>query len=86
MDKNNCGAKGSKDSGPFYIKPKAHAEEEEMSDDERDNPDCQDILLRTTLSSTDQNHGRGKRHVTRGSPLEHPKGSSEPNGPAIVAW
>ena len=35
MDKNNCGAKGSKDSGPFYIKPKAHAEEEEMSDDEQ---------------------------------------------------
>ena len=29
-----CGAKGSRDSGPFDIKPKAHAEEEEMPDDE----------------------------------------------------
>ena len=50
------------------------------------NPNCQDILLRTTLSSADQNHGRGKRHITRGSPLEHPKGSFEPNGPAVGAW
>ena len=29
-----CGAKGSGDSGPFDIKPKAHAEEEEVSEDE----------------------------------------------------
>ena len=30
-----CGAKGSKDSGPFHIKPKAHAKEEEMLEDEQ---------------------------------------------------
>ena len=29
-----CGAKGSGDSGPFNIKPKAHAEEEEVPEDE----------------------------------------------------
>ena len=29
-----CGAKGSGDSGPFDIKPKAHAEEEEVPEDE----------------------------------------------------
>ena len=29
-----CGAKGSGDSGPFDIKPKAHAKEEEMSKNE----------------------------------------------------
>ena len=29
-----CGAKGSRDSSPFHIKPKAHAEEEEVSEDE----------------------------------------------------
>ena len=29
-----CGAKGSKDSGLFHIKPKAHAKEEEVSEDE----------------------------------------------------
>ena len=50
------------------------------------NSDCQDILPGTTLSSANQNHGRGKRHTARGSPLEHSKGSSEPSGPAIGAW
>ena len=29
-----CGATGSRDSGPFHIKPKVHAEEEEMPEDE----------------------------------------------------
>ena len=50
------------------------------------NPNCQDILPRMTLSLADQNHRRGKCHVARGSLLEHPKGSSEPNGPTIGAW
>ena len=31
--KQSCGAKGSGDSGPFDIKPKAHAEEEEVPED-----------------------------------------------------
>ena len=30
-----CGAKGFGNLGPFHIKPKAHAEEEEMSKDEQ---------------------------------------------------
>ena len=30
-----CGAEGSGDTSPFYIKPKAHTEEEEMSEDEQ---------------------------------------------------
>ena len=30
-----CGAKGSGDFGPFHVKPKAHTEEEEMSEDEQ---------------------------------------------------
>ena len=30
-----CGAKGFGNPSPFHIKPKAHAEEEEMSEDER---------------------------------------------------
>ena len=55
----HCGAKGSRDSDPFHIKPKAHAKEEEMPMPRRKkcprtnkrNPNCQDILPRTTLSS-----------------------------------
>ena len=30
-----CRAKWSRDSGPFHIKPKTHAEEEEVPEDER---------------------------------------------------
>ena len=33
--KGYCGAKGSRDSGLFHIKPKVHAEEEKVPDDER---------------------------------------------------
>ena len=32
--KGYCGAKEFGNSGPFHIKPKAHTEEEEMSEDE----------------------------------------------------
>ena len=34
-NKHKCGAKGSKDSGPFHIRPKTHAEEEELPEDEK---------------------------------------------------
>ena len=30
-----CGAKGSRDSNPFHIKPKARVEEEEVPEDEQ---------------------------------------------------
>ena len=33
-----CGAKGSGDSGPFHIKPKAHAKKEDTLEDERREP------------------------------------------------
>ena len=46
----------------------------------KENPDCQDILPRTTMSSADWNHGGVKCHAARGSLLEHPKGSSECSG------
>ena len=44
------------------------------------NPNCQNILPRMTLSSAGQNHGRKKRHVTRGHPLEDHKRYSKPYG------
>ena len=33
------------------------------------NPDCENVLPRTTLSLVGQNHGGGKCHVARGNPL-----------------
>ena len=50
------------------------------------NPDRQIVLPRTTLSSAGQNHGREKRHVARGNPLEDRKRDSKPYGLAIGEW
>ena len=50
------------------------------------NPDYKDTLLRATLSSADQNHKRGRRHIASSSPLKDPKVDFDPNGSAIGAW
>ena len=81
-----CGPKGSRDPGPFHIGPMVHAEEEKRSRTNKENLDCQDILPRTTLSSAEQNHVKGKSHAARSSLLKHPKGNPECSGLAIEAW
>ena len=50
------------------------------------NPDCQDILPRTTLSSANRDHEKGKCHTTKGSLLERPKGKPKRSELAIGAW
>ena len=76
---------GPKDLGTpahFISSPRPMPRRKKCPRTNKGNPNCQDILPRTTLSSADQNRGRGKRHVARGNPLNHPKGSSEPNAHA----
>ena len=68
-----CGAKGIGDPGPFHIKPMAHSEEKEMSEDEKKSSDRQDTLPRTTLSSANRGHRRKERHALKDSLLEPPK-------------
>ena len=80
---------GPKDLGTlshFISSPRPMPRRKKCQRTNKGNPNYQDILPRTTLSSADQNHRRGKRHFARGSPLEHPKGSSEPNVSGIGAW
>ena len=48
--------------------------------------DHQDVLPRTTLSSADQDHERGRCHATKGSLLECPNGRPKRRGPAIRTW
>ena len=52
----------------------------------KESPNCQDILPRTILSSANRDHGRGKRHATKNSLLERPKGKPKRSGPIIGAW
>ena len=76
----SCGAKGSRDSSPFHIKPKAHAEEEKCPRTNKGNPDCQDILPRTTLFAVDQNtEGEGATSL-EAVPSRIPKEISSPMG------
>ena len=52
----------------------------------KENPDRQGVMPRTTLSSADQDHERRRCHATKGSLLERPNGKPERHRPAIGAW
>ena len=52
----------------------------------KESPNRQDIILRTTLSSVDQDHERGRYHATKGSLLECPNGKPKCHGPAVGVW
>ena len=46
-------------------------------------PNCQETLPRTILFSTNRDHGRRKRHTTKGSLPERPKGKHKCNESAM---
>ena len=80
---------GPKDLGtPAHLisSPRPTPRRKKCSRTNEGNPDCQIVLSRMTLSSADQNHGREKRHVARGNPLEDRKRDSKPYGLAIGEW
>ena len=67
---------GPKDLGTpahFISSPRSIPRRKKCPRTNKRNPNCQDILPRTTLSSTDQNHGREKRHVARGNSQGNPQ-------------
>ena len=79
---------GPKDLGTptyFISSPRPTPKKKKCSRTNKKSPDCQDILLRTTLSSTNRNLGRGRRHAAKDSLLEHPKRNPEHNRPTIGA-
>ena len=67
-----CGAKGSGDSSPFDIKPKAHVKEEEVSEDEwresrSSNCTAEDDHILGRPKSWERKASRRPRQSTRGS-------------------
>ena len=66
--------------------PKPTSRRKKCPGTNKGNPDCQNVLPRTTLSSAGQNHRRGRRHLARGNPLENRKRYSKPYGLVIGAW
>ena len=81
-----CGAEGFGNLGPFHIKPKARAEEEEMSEDKQRKSRLSGYTAKDDLVLGERDHGRGKRHATNDGLLKHPKGKHKRSRPAIGAW
>ena len=63
-------------SAHFILSPRPTPRKKKYPRTKEESPDCQDVLLRTTLSSANQDRRREKHHVTKGSRLERPKGST----------
>ena len=72
--------------GPKELATPAHAEEEEMSEDEHRKSRLSGYTLRTTLSLANRDHEKGKCHATKGSLLERPKRKPKHSGPVVGAW
>ena len=79
------GPKGLKTPAHFISGPRPTSKRKNYPRKNEGNPYYKDTLLRTTLSSADQNHKRGRHHIANGSPLEDPKGDFKPKGSAIGA-
>ena len=70
----------------FISSPRSMPRKKKCPKMNKESPDCQDMLLRTTLSAVNQDHERGKYHATEGSLLERPNGEYQCRGPPIGAW
>ena len=84
--KSYCGAERFGKPGPFHFKPKAHAKEEEVPEDEwRESrfPECtaEDNPVLGMPKSQERKAPR-----RQGNPLKDPKRNSKPYGLAIEAW
>ena len=78
-----CGAKGSRDFGLFHIKPKAHAEEEEMPEDEQRESKQPGYTIEDDLVLGRPKSRKGKVPCRQRQSPRASQGSSEPNRPAI---
>ena len=78
------GPEGPKGFGPFHLKPKTHAEEEEVLGDkwrESKLPEC--IAEDDPVLGRPKSWEKKKCHVARGHPLADHKRDSKPYGLAI---
>ena len=70
----------------FISSPRSMPRKKKCQRMNKESPDRQDMLPRTTLSSANQDHERGRCHATKGSLLERPNGKPKRRGPAVGAW
>ena len=80
-----CGAKEFGNPAYFISSPRPMPRRKKCPRMNKEGPSCQEMLPRTILFSISRDHGRRKRHATKGSLLERPKGKHKCSGPAIGA-
>ena len=83
---NNVGLKELVTLAHFISKSWSMPRKKKCSRMNKESPDRQDVLPRTTLSPADQDHEKGRCHTTKGSLLEGPNGRPKRRGSAIGAW
>ena len=66
--------------------PRFAPKRKKCSRTDKGNPYCQNVLLRTILSSARQNHMIGRCHVAQDNPLEDHERDSKSYELAIGAW
>ena len=81
-----CGAKEFGNPSPFHIKPKAHAEEEEMSGDERRRSKLPGDVAEDNLVLGKPRSRKEKAAHRQGQLPEHPKEKHKYNGLTIGVW
>ena len=67
----------------FILSPRLTSKRKKCPRTNEKGPNCQETLLRTILFSVNRDHGRRKRHATKGNLLERPKGKHKYNKTAM---
>ena len=80
------GQKVLETSAHSILSPKSTPRRKKCLRTNKGNPNCENVLPRTTLSLAGQNHRRGRRHVTRGNPFKDRKRDPKPYELGIGAW
>ena len=87
MTINSVGPKNLATPAHFISSPKPMPRKKKCPRTTEKDPNCQETLLRTILFSANRVHGRRKRHATKGSLPEYPKGKHQCNEIAMgVYW
>ena len=83
---NHVGPKDLKTPAHLISSPRPMPSNKKCLRTDGENLDLQVVRPRTIVSSVGHNHGREKRHVTRGGPPEDRERDSRPYGLTIGGW
>ena len=80
------GSKNLATPAHFISRPRPTPRRKKCPGTNEEGPNCLKTLPRTILSLANQDHGRKKRHATKGILAERPKGKHKCNESAMRVW